>query len=74
MRKAEKINYKLNLIYKLKFLFIISHFEMWQRFSARNAKVYKIRKLHMTVFSTFYDILQPNSTILLDLGCSFQLC
>ncbi len=40
-----------------------------------HAKVYKIRKLHMTVyFSTFYDILQPNFTILLNLGCSFQLC
>ena len=31
--------------------------EMWVRFSAYNTKVYKIRKLHMTVFSTFYDIL-----------------
>ena len=31
--------------------------EMWVRFSARNKKVYKIRKLHMTVFSTFYDSL-----------------
>ncbi len=28
-------------------------------------KVYKIRKLHMTVFSSFYDIFQPNFTILL---------
>ncbi len=26
-------------------------------FEMRNTKVYKIRKLHMTVFSTFYDIL-----------------
>ncbi len=33
----------------------------------RNTKVYKIRKLHMTVFSTFYDILQPNFTVLLNL-------
>ena len=43
-------------------------------FVLRDIKVYKIRKLHMTVFSTFYDILQPNFTILLNLGCSFQLC
>ena len=32
-----------------------------------NTKVYKIRKLHVTVFSTFYDILQPNFIILLNL-------
>ena len=43
-----------------------------QRFSARNTKVYKIRKLCMTVFYTFYDILQPNFTILLNLACSFN--
>ena len=28
-------------------------------------KVYKIRKLHRTIFSTFYNALQPNFTILL---------
>ena len=27
--------------------------------------VYKIRKLHRTIFSTFYNVLQPNFTILL---------
>ena len=30
-------------------------------FVLRDIKVYKIRKLYMTVFSTFYDILQPNN-------------
>ncbi len=30
--------------------------------AARNTKVYKIRKRHMTVFYTFYDIFQPNFT------------
>ena len=29
----------------------------------RNTKVYKIRKLYRTIFSTFYNILQPNVTI-----------
>ena len=32
----------------------------------RNTKVYKIRKLYITIFSTFYNILQPNFAILLN--------
>ena len=31
---------------------------------------YKIRKLYRTIFSTFYNILQPNFTISLNLGSS----
>ena len=38
------------------------------------AKVYKILKLYITIFWTFYNILQPNFTISLNLGSSFQLC
>ena len=34
--------------------------------SARNANIYKIRKLYKAIFSTFYSILQPNFAILLD--------
>ena len=49
-------------------------FEFWLHFSAHNTKVYKICTLHRTIFSTFYNILQPNFTILLNLACSFQLC
>ena len=30
--------------------------------------MYKIRKLHRTIFSTFYNVLQPNFTILINLG------
>ena len=39
-----------------------------------NTKVYKIRKLYRTIFSTLYNILQPNFTISLNLGRSFPLC
>ena len=31
-------------------------------------------KLHRTIFSTVYNILLPNFTILLNFGCSFLLC
>ena len=31
-------------------------------------------ELHRTIFSTVYNILPPNFTILLNLGCSFLLC
>ena len=36
--------------------------------SAHNTKVYKVCKLHRSIFSTFYIVLQPNFTILLNLG------
>ena len=49
-----------------------SDFEMRLHFSARNTKVYKICKLYRTIFCTFYNISQPNFTILLNLGNSFQ--
>jgi hypothetical protein len=39
----------------------------------RNTNLYKIYKFHMAILSTFYNILQPNVEILLNLGCSFQL-
>ena len=32
-----------------------------------------IRELYITIFSTFYIILQPNFTMSLNLGRSFQL-
>ena len=41
--------------------------------SVRNTKVYKIRKLCRAIFSSFYNILQPNFAILLILGCSSML-
>ena len=35
--------------------------------------IYKICKLRKAIFSTFYNISQPNFTILLNVGCSFKL-
>jgi hypothetical protein len=41
--------------------------------SVRNTKVYKICELCKSIFSTFYNISQPNyAAILLILVCSFQ--
>ena len=42
-------------------------------FSARNTNIYKICQLRKAIFSTFYDISQPNFVILLNIGCSFKL-
>ena len=50
---------------------------MWKcgnAFSPRKTKVYQIRNLYITIFSTFYNILQPYFTVSLNLGSSFQLC
>jgi hypothetical protein len=41
-------------------------------FPARNANIYKICKLHRTIFSSFYNNSQTNVAILLILRCSFQ--
>ena len=43
-------------------------------FSARNTNIYKICQLRKAIFSTFYNISQPNFAILLNIGCSFKLC
>ena len=43
------------------------------QFSVRNTKVYKIRKISRAIFSSFYNILQPNFAILPILGCSSML-
>jgi hypothetical protein len=40
--------------------------------SARNTKVYKIFELCKAIFSSFYNISQPNFAILLILVCSFR--
>jgi hypothetical protein len=42
-------------------------------FPARNANIYKICELHRAIFSSFYNISQPNFAILLILRNSFQL-
>ena len=34
-------------------------------FTARNANIYKICELHRAIFSSFYNISQPNFAILL---------
>ena len=36
--------------------------------------VYKICQICKAIFSTVYDISQPNFAILVNLGCSFKLC
>jgi hypothetical protein len=40
-------------------------------FHARNTNLYKICELHMAMFSSFYNISQPNFAILLILTCPF---
>ena len=40
-------------------------------FHARNTNLYKICELHRAIFSSFYNISQPNFAILLILTCSF---
>ena len=51
---------------------MITHFHIAvSLFRARNTKVYKIRKLCGVIFSTVYNIFQPNFTILLNRRCSF---
>jgi hypothetical protein len=40
-------------------------------FTARNTNIYKICKLHRAIFSSFYNISQPNFTVLLILRRSF---
>ena len=39
--------------------------------SVRNTKVYKVCQICKAIFSTFYNISQPNFTISLILVCSF---
>ena len=50
---------------------------MWKcgnAFFPRNTKLYKICKLYITIFSPFYNIIEPNFTVSLNLASSFQLC
>ena len=48
-------------------------FSMVDQFSVRNTKAYKICKFCRHIFFAFHNILQPNLTILLTLGCSLML-
>ena len=42
-------------------------------FPVCNTNIYKICELRRAIFSTFYNISQPNFAVLLILRCSFQL-
>jgi hypothetical protein len=54
---------------------VAKHYRFGSRmvtFPARNANIYNICELHRAIFSSFYNILQPDFAILLILRCSFH--